>query len=196
MTHLWDLSGDPFLAIARTTKVLTISGWLFRDRSGLRRHAGEIRQFFVPVEPYRSRAASIACYAKNSADILIGVHIRRGDYRTYLKGRFFFEFEEYAAIMKNILLLFDKKKISFLICSNEPIPTAPFNGLDFSLGSGHLIEDLYSLSKCDLLIGPLNSTFSGWASYYGSVPWYPIEDPQAHPQLSSFGSIHDVWASQ
>ena len=36
------------------------------------------------------------------------------------------------------------------------------------------MDDLYSLAQVDLLVGP-PSTFTGWASFYGSVPIYWLE---------------------
>jgi hypothetical protein len=192
----WDLSGQEFIALASRTRVLMVDGWLFRDRSGLQKHADAIRQFFVPIEPHRSAAASIAARARRDASLLVGVHIRRGDYRTFLDGRYFYEFDQYAAIMRKIVTLYESgRRVSFLICSDEPVPTEPFRGLNINFGSGQMIEDMHALAKCDLLVGPW-STFSGWASFYGSVPWYKIDDPSAEPAVSSFRSLHEVWASE
>jgi hypothetical protein len=188
----WDMSGREFIGLASSTRVLMTNGWLFRDRPALRKHANVVRRFFLPIEPHISSVSSIVGRARVNADLLIGVHIRRGDYRTFLDGVHFFEFEQYADIMRNITSLYVKNRIAFLICSDEPIPLEPFRGLNIHLSSGHLVEDVYALAECDLLVGPW-STYCAWASFYGSVPWYRIGDPRALPQPDRFLSIHDIW---
>ena len=50
---------------------------------------------------------------------------------------------------------------------------------------GSELEDLYTLAACDLIVGP-RSTYSGWASLYGDVPRYVIEDPDAIPAAEAF----------
>jgi hypothetical protein len=84
------------------------------------------------------------------------------------------------------------KRVAFLICSDELVPLDRFCGLNIFLGTGHLIEDMYALAKCDLLMGP-QSTFSGWASFYGSVPLYLIDHPQEEPRPESFRPFHEAW---
>jgi hypothetical protein len=195
-TRYWDMSGNEFINLARSTRCLMTDGWLFRHRPGLQKHASAIRKFFVPIEPHRSEVASIVSHARATATLLVGVHIRRGDYRTFLGGSLFYEYEQYAEIMRRIESLYAAShRVSFLICSDEPVPTDPFRGLNINFSSGHLIEDLYALAKCDLLTGPW-STFSGWASFYGSVPWYRIENPKAEPSRESFRSLHEIWANE
>jgi hypothetical protein len=198
LTRHWDMSAHEFIDLASDKLVLMINGWLFRDWPALRKHDHAVRQFFVPVEAHMSQVSLIVGRARRGIDILVGVHIRRGDYRTFLEGRFFFEFEQYADILRKLTTLYKynaEMNIGFLICSDEPVPVEPFRGLHIYFGSGHLIEDMYALAQCDLLVGPW-STFCGWASFYGSVPWYRIEDPRAELRPDCFRSIYDIWASE
>jgi hypothetical protein len=57
--------------------------------------------------------------------------------------------------------------------------------MEYLAGTGHLIEDLYSLAQCDFLAGP-PSTFTLWASFYGKVPLYMAKDIHKVPSLSDF----------
>jgi hypothetical protein len=41
------------------------------------------------------------------------------------------------------------------------------------MSRGSAVEDLYSLARCDYLLGP-PSTFSLWASFYGNVPLHQM----------------------
>ena len=75
--------------------------------------------------------------------------------------------------------------MAFLICSDEPQHGGDFARMNVHFGTGHAIEDLYALARCDYLIGP-PSTFSAWASFYGKVPLYFIEDVRYCPYLTEF----------
>jgi hypothetical protein len=58
-----------------------------------------------------------------------------------------------------------------------PQDPARFGVGRLTLGTGHLVEDLYSFTHCDYLIGP-PSTFTSWASFYGRVPLCRVESPE------------------
>jgi len=77
------------------------------------------------------------------------------------------------------------KRVSFLLCSNEEINKNNFEGLDITLGLNHPVEDLYSLSRCDYIIGP-PSTYSMWASFYGKVPALAIMSPEQAIDVKCF----------
>ena len=59
------------------------------------------------------------------------------------------------------------------------------------LNNGNEIEDLITLSQCDYLIGP-PSTFNIWASFYGEVPTYHIEDSEFEFELNDFRILYDL----
>jgi hypothetical protein len=189
------MSAPDFVDLAERSHILVVCGWLFRDHSALQKHARAIRPLFTPISSHRSRVDAAIAQARANADLLVGVHIRRGDYRTFRGGRFFFEFDQYADLMRKVSsTLGHQKRVAFLICSDESIPMDRFCGMNTFLGSGHVIEDMYSLAKCDLLMGP-QSTFSAWASFYGSVPLYVIEHPQEEPRPESFRPFHEAWSN-
>ena len=67
---------------------------------------------------------------KQSADIIIGVHIRRGDYATWNDGRFFYELGEYHQFMLLVQQLYSGKRVAFFISSNEDFALDIFEGCD------------------------------------------------------------------
>jgi hypothetical protein len=87
--------------------------------------------------------------------------------------------------MRQIASQFQNKKVAFLVCSNEPRNEAEFPGLKVGISAASPVQDLYALSECDYIIGPL-STFSQWASFYGNKPLHQLFGEQDFIMLSDF----------
>jgi hypothetical protein len=83
-------------------------------------------------------------------------------------------------MMEKVQAAVPGENVSFLVCSDAPVPPAAFVGLDVLYGNGHELEDLYALAACDRLLGP-RSTYSKWASFYGAVPRCEVINPAAQP---------------
>jgi hypothetical protein len=183
----WDeavrLDGPEFLELAARTRLLYVQGWQFRDQTNFARHADRIRAYFEPLDLFQHNVERLIERARSSCDLLVGVHIRHGDYRKYLDGKYFYEVEEYAGVMERVERLHPGKRVGFLICSNAQLRPSDFARFNFTLGNDHLIEDMYSFARCDLLLGP-PSTYTMWASFYGRVPLYMIEDINAEPRFA------------
>lgn len=151
----------------------------------MQKHGKALREIF---KPQQSVLLKMDWLIKQRIidSIIIGVHIRRGDYRSYRDGIYFYELEIYKKQMHHLATLFSDKNPSFFICSDEPLGEDEFK--DFNIiqnKNGNATEDLYLLSTCDYLIAP-PSTFSKWASFYGEVPLYVIEDANQLPEQSDF----------
>lgn len=108
---------------------------------------------------------------RDSNTIIIGVHIRGGDYRYWQKGKYFFTQQQYRHICDSLKSEFPESKVKFFLSSNELIDqtTFPPNADFFSLPDSNPSKDLYALSQCDYIVGP-PSTFSRWAAYSGEKP--------------------------
>lgn len=180
------MNEDPFRQIAREKKVLFLYGWPYRDYAAFNKHADTIRKFFQPAVHIQKNVDALLARCRAKGDLVIGIHIRRGDYKEYENGRFFYEPCQYAALMRATAALFPGRKLHFLICSNEAVDAEVFQELDFSLGNNQIAEDMYSLAKCDYILGP-PSTYTMWASFMGQVPLYRVCDPHAAFSLSDFG---------
>jgi hypothetical protein len=166
---VYDLNSFEFTALLKKYTMLAVKGWKFRDNINLVRYHTEIAQYFQPVEQIRNGAELALSKARSLGDMVIGVHIRQGDYRGWKNGSHYFETEQYAHWMKNIAALDKSKKTAFMVCSSDPVDPACFRGLDVIMGPGSVIGDLHALSLCDRLMGP-PSTFSAWASFHGRKP--------------------------
>lgn len=181
-----DLSDGRFVELARRRRGLLLRGWMVRSGSDqLRKHADRVRQHLRPIEPIEQAAAALTARARHGCDVLVGVHIRHGDYRTWRDGKHFFELREYAGLMRRVESLWPGRRVGFLVCSNESQNPAGFAGLGVTLGGRHFVEDLYALADCDYLIGP-PSTFTQWASFYGLTPLYVIEAIEQPVGLDDF----------
>lgn len=134
-----------------------------------------VRTFFSPSEYVIQNIENDFKVNKSKDTVIVGVHIRRGDYESWLGGKYFFSLSQYANCCKRICSIFPGR-IKFLLCSNEKVDLTKFNGLEvFQLTNSDSVHDLYGLSKCDYIIGP-PSTYSTWASFIGEKPHSFIYD--------------------
>lgn len=144
------------------------SSWNYRDANALAKSEDEVRMFFKPLQV--ERAEHILKDLRGEGEILIGVHIRRTDYKTFLSGRYYFEDDVYRREMSNVQnLLAEKGNVRFVVFSDEKIDESHFSVLPCSFMHGSAVEDQWMMGQCDYLMGP-PSTFSAWASFMGKVP--------------------------
>lgn len=130
---------------------------------------------------------------KMGGAFVIGVHIRRGDYKTWEGGRYYYEHQEYAEMMHSLVREYRDKKVFFFISTNEVYDKDVFKDLNLcEFDNITAAQDLYTLSLCDRIIGPL-STFSRWASWYGNVPLVFFERGKNCIKDSDFSIIHDFY---
>tara|TARA_Y100000022_G_C12968804_1_gene248078 strand:+ start:59 stop:436 length:378 start_codon:yes stop_codon:yes gene_type:complete len=119
----------------------------------------------------------------------VGIHARRGDYKTYLGGKHFHSWETYQnwiLEVKNVLESKGYNRTGFILCSDD-IP--PSSILDYSFihfaGTNHFMIDLHTLTLCDYNIGP-PSSFGTWISWYGNVPRLIINKDTKIDNLENF----------
>ena len=171
-------------------------GWdTRRDTRYLQQTLPELKKIFRPKEEIMNKSQAMISRIKEHSDIVIGVHIRRGAYATWNDGRFFYELEEYHQFMLRIKELYQDKKVSFFISSNEDFSLDVFTDCDcsrFGKEPSGAILDLYTLSLCDRLIGPFSS-YSRWASFIGEVPLYFLESKDQEFTESGFSKIVDYF---
>lgn len=163
----YDLNNPEFVRLAATKRVYA-SGWYFNDRQNMIRHQDAIRSLFTPDTEVTEGISEHFTRIRREDHVIVGVHIRRGDYRRWQGGIHFFEDHEYAEKMSALEYHIHQegKSVTFLLCSNEPIDSEAYKAFSIQKGPGDMIGDLYSLASCDYIIGP-PSTYSMWASFYG-----------------------------
>jgi hypothetical protein len=180
-----DLNSEAFLDVVRGHRVVFVQDWFFRNSDNCVRHREVVRAYFTPWEHRLEQARAVLEPARRRDRFVVGIHIRRGDYKTFKQGRYYYSHEQYRDAMEGVQAVFPHEDVAFLVCSDEPVPAGAFTGLDVTYGNGHELDDLYALAMCDALVGP-PSTYTAWASYYGDVPLHVIHDPCAAPELGSF----------
>lgn len=168
-----------------SNKIVFLSGWGLRTKDLIEKHRDFIINYFTPLEIYRKSAEEVVNQLGTKFKNIVGIHIRRGDYKGFLGGKYFYDLNAYKNAMKNVADIFGKEQTSFVICSNEEIDPNFFSGLNVFKGPGHFVADLHTLSLCDYIAGP-PSTFSMWASFYGQKPLWMIHNIEQIPTLESF----------
>jgi hypothetical protein len=171
-------------------KIVFVHGWRFRAPESVRRQADKIREYFRPVAGFKDASRQVVERLRQVAEVIIGVHLRQGDYRTWKQGQYFFPPERYAAWMRELAGQFPGRKTAFFICGDEPRQASEFTGLTVVIGAGPPVVDLYALAGCDYVLGP-PSTFSQWASFYGNKPLYHLRSGDDRVERDRF-SVSDL----
>ena len=171
-------------------KIVILNAWKHKkDIDAFINQKQQIITLFKPKNEYCKRADELFIKLKQQYDVIVGVHIRRGDYLAFQEGIYFFDDSVYSNYMTNLKNQFTEKKVAFFISSIETVNYDNYSNLNVSKLENSLgIEDLYALSKCDYIIGP-PSTFSMWASFYGSVPLKLLETENEKFTVNDFSII-------
>lgn len=168
------------LELMFNSKMAIVQGWCVRFYDEFLKYRDEICELFAfmpKTEAYAERMIS------GNDHYNIGLHIRRGDYKTFKNGRLFFTDDVYINYLKDAIRQYgDGKNIRVFVCSNDRkldkdryVNAFPNTEIIFSDGTPD--EDLCLLSHCDILIGTV-STFSLVASMYRDLPicWIDNKD--------------------
>ena len=165
------------LSLLSRQKLSFVDGWFFRCPDLLQKYKPYFQRRYSLASIYTERDPFVKqSLAKESNECIVGIHVRRGDYRIWLDGKYFFEdnvFERYILRM-NTLLNSIGKIGKYIIFSNELVGL--HNMPNVFVSSSPWFIDHHIMSNCDFLMGP-PSTFTGWASFIGSVPLlYMVSD--------------------
>lgn len=160
--------------------------WYFRNHEGVARHRARIFSYLRAKDAFIVRAKDIVAKARESVDIVVGLHIRRGDYKEAFGGMYYYSDDEYLRFMQG----FEQscgKRARFVIVSNEPVNVDFFasHGVLVADASASAPEDVVTLSECDCIMGP-RSTFSRFAAFYGNKPICRILDQTQRIDIENF----------
>jgi len=171
--------------------IVNLKGWRYRAPNLVHKHREKIKKHFSPKSTICKSIKRKINLSKKGFDILVGLHLRQTDYQLWRDGEFFYSPEYYINLMNQFIKLHPNKKVKFLICSDE-LPQEINNCLiPWEKGLGTPIEDIYSLAECDYIMGP-PSTFSLWASFYGSKPLCHIDKKEMIITLSDFAFSNNL----
>lgn len=183
-------------------KHIVVSGWFCRWYDLFLKYRSEICELFTIDEKYTSAVSGRMkqCEGESCADrIRLGVHIRRGDYKDFQGGRYYYDDAMYASYIDAFTQLMPSKQIEVYLSTNDPEVTVDkFSSLvkqpsvTVHLLGGNAVEDLYMLSECDYVIGP-PSTFSLVAVMYRDIPLLRMDTASAeHLSMDDF-KLFDYW---
>ncbi|MDD5138661.1 MAG: alpha-1,2-fucosyltransferase [Verrucomicrobiales bacterium] len=176
----------------RPAKIVFVYDWRFRAPNLMQKHGDKIRAYFRPLETFEKASREVVEPLRHDADIVIGVHVRHGDYRGWKGGKYFYPVECYAAWMRDLVTQFPGRKVSFLVCSDERRNAGEFPGLTVGFGTKSPVTDLFALARCDYIVGT-KSTFPQWASFYGGKPLLQILDRNAPVKVEDFRVCYLDW---
>lgn len=181
----------PFLGMKNYNKELTseklqvfCDRFTFFDADIVMKHINQIREYFAFKQDVINRCSKIIKDLDCKDQLLVGVHIRRGDYVEFEGGKWFYLDEKFAYWM---CALAKDKNVKFLIASNEKVNAKFYidKGLDVIQPGKSSIDDLCLLSLCDYIMGP-PSTYSVWAAMVGNKKRCVLQDGNENYTWSDF----------
>ena len=166
-----------------------VRAWDLRCPNLVTKHQHKIRKIFTPKPDITKNAQWELAKLSKKYDCVVGVHARRGDYKQYLGGIHFHSWDSYRNWMlqtKNLMEENGRKKIGFLLCSDDNASSSAFADLPVhSMEDKSVMSDLHALSLCDYNIGP-PSSLGTWLSWYGKVPRLHLEKDLEIRSLDQF----------
>lgn len=177
-------------------RIALVSTWKIRNYEFCAKHAEAIRKIFLPIPEFRQSADDKLEMLRARVDLVLGVHIRHGDYRQHESGELFFLAKDYRRWMEEFASHFPGHKVGFAICSDAKQKAEDYAGLEFVFGPGNaeaseygnrrkdpvkrvVVEDNYMLSQSDYILGTV-STFCSWAAYWGNKPLLQVRSKKEH----------------
>jgi hypothetical protein len=153
--------------------LILVDGWGFRAYHETKKHHPVFKEKYTLKHCFIADNMLLGAIhsLKASGKLVVGIHVRRGDYSIYENGAYYFSDSFYCNIMNKIGSILGSqtsKRIEFIIFSNE---ATSFDGCITSRNAWYI--DHHLMMQCDYLLGP-PSTFTLWASYMGRVPYLHI----------------------
>ena len=157
------------------------------------KHKQELLHIFSPAPHIRERIERQFAAVRSRRKVVVGVHIRRGDYKYAFDGRYYYTDAQFDSLIRQANALFGAGDTAFFIASDQRVDMEAFPNVEcFVADNPTPTDDWYGLSRGDYIIGP-PSTFSGWASFYGDVPLYQVEDMAHQIEKGNFKHISLYW---
>lgn len=179
----------PSILFKKKSLVFTGSWAIDKDNGVFLKHKEYITHLFKPDENCIKDVDTVFSRLRDNNDLVIGMHVRRGDYKTFIDGRYYFDDLTYANFIRQLVAQMPGRRVVTYIASNEPINITSFNGLAVHhVPNSSPLTDLESLSRCDYILGP-PSTFSMWASFIGDKPLLFLMNETAAVHLPEFSPI-------
>jgi hypothetical protein len=177
-----------YLKTIHRKRLVFVEGWCFRAHALTKKHQDYlVKKYSLMTDLYKDNDLyKYIIGLDRSKYHIIGIHIRRGDYKFWKNGKYHFTDDDYQMYMDNISIELKKrsvKGIKFILFSNESVTINITGGIFVSNNEWYI--DQLIMSKCDYLIGP-PSTFTLLASFMGKVKYYHITDNKGNIDMDDF----------
>ena len=177
-------------------KTFIVKGWEVRFYDLFLKYKQEILNLFAFNESIVAKTQAFMG-KKSENELRLGIHIRRGDYKTWQNGKYYYEDDIYQDYIIQFQKLFPEKIITAYICSNDPKLNKEsyknnLKNINIIFPQGGQEDDLCLLSECDYLIGA-PSTFSLVASMYHNTPLCWMEEKYITLTASSFDTFDELF---
>lgn len=186
-TSVQDISSHPLSTSTQTFTIYT--GWLFKSDQLYMQYKDILFLFFLPSSNVRHAAIQLflKASAEHSSGTVVAIHIRRGDYKTFNNGCYYYDLNVYKAAM-SVIRDHLRGDVTFLIFSDEALSSSSFGNFNVIISNNIPIIDMYTMSLCAGLVGP-PSTFSSFAmKMWGNG--------NIHPLISSSNDIPSRFLSR
>ena len=157
------LDSDEFAALRKQHRNLVLWGYDFRCPNLVEKHGKLLRNLFRPSAGARQKVDSWKARSGLTGKEWSTLHVRRGDYREFEEGRYYYQADDYLAWVDSlremgrpVVVCGDDEEICLKLASKAGV----------LLGPGEPFSDLFAMSESTLIAGP-PSTFSGWAAWRG-----------------------------
>jgi hypothetical protein len=180
--------GSPDFVRKALYKVVICQGFGFRDIANVAKHHDKLTRMFRMSDCVLHEVDDF--YRKMvvpSHSVVVGFHVRRGDYRSFKGGHFHFSDSQWTLWINACRSLITRQGLRFLgvIFSNEDVSDLTRGANDLVPSPGGLFTDLEMLTRCNYIVGP-PSTYSGWASFIARVPSLRLDARMGEITLERF----------
>lgn len=191
---------DKKIRFMETHRHFVVSGWNARFYDEFLEYRHEICDLFQ-LRPEFSKPVDEAMNAAESTIqerplMRLGVHIRRGDYKQWHGGKYYYDNETYAEYINTYIAQKKSPVVVYLSTNDKDVTAAIFEKLCpeaakfVRILENNPAQDLYMLSKCDAVIGP-PSTFSLTSCMYNDIPLCWMTEPDA--KTMEFGKFETMF---
>lgn len=171
-----DLAGTAWRKKLGSARHLVLWGYEYRShplvekhRDGIREHLGPSAEVRQTVRHWTDRLAA------RGGRPAVALHMRRGEYRHFDGGRFFFPLEAYLTWGRQILSRLGPGE-KLVVFGDEPEAVERLRtNLGAEAGPGGLHADLFALASCPWVVAP-PSSFSRWGAFQGGARLTELTD--------------------
>jgi len=161
---------------------IVCAGWRFSAWAALERHEEPVRALLQPAIRPAGISETFVAELRKRYDVLVGLFVRRGDYREWAGGQYYYPWESYIRWSSELPALFPGRRVGIVLTGDEMLPLPLWTELPAvpATGSvnrkGHWFESFLELAACDYVVSP-PSTFSACAAFLGNRPLWPLLCP-------------------